>query len=71
MESFQRARAERRHFQRARFVVKALDKRRPNCPPLKLDHLRRMTDDTGMFQHAIFTVPNYREATHSTDTRAR
>jgi hypothetical protein len=38
---------------------------------LKLDHLRRMTDDTGVFQHAIFTVPNYREATPSTTMRAR
>ena len=61
MESFQRARAERRHFSAPGFVVKALDKRPAELPALKLDHLRRMTDDTGMFQHAIFTVPNYRE----------
>ena len=37
---------------------------------LKLDHLRRMTDDTGMFQHAIFTVPNYREG-YTIDDNAR
>ncbi|HET7007786.1 MAG TPA: glycosyltransferase family 4 protein, partial [Candidatus Binatia bacterium] len=50
MESFQRARAERRHFTPPGFVVKPLDKRPAELPPLKLDHLRRMTDDTGMLQ---------------------
>ena len=39
-------------------------------PPLKLDHLFRMTDDTGIFQHAIFNVPNYREG-YCTDDNAR
>jgi hypothetical protein len=70
MQSFQRARAERRHFSPPGFVVKALDKRPAELPPLKLDHLRRMTDDTGMFQHAIFTVPNYREG-YTIDDNAR
>jgi len=70
MESFQRARAERRHFTHPGFVVKALDKRPVELPPLKLDHLRRMTDDTGMFQHAIFTVPNYHEG-YTIDDNAR
>ena len=70
MESFQRARAERRHFTPPGFVVKALDKRPVELPPLKLDHLRRMTDDTGMFQHAIFTVPNYHEG-YTIDDNAR
>jgi hypothetical protein len=27
-------------------------------PEISLDHLRRLTDDTGMYQHATFTVPN-------------
>ena len=70
MESFQRARAERRHFSAPGFVVKALDKRPAELPALKLDHLRRMTDDTGIFQHAIFTVPNYREG-YTIDDNAR
>jgi len=70
MESFQRARAERRHFTPPGLVVKALDKRPVELPPLKLDHLRRMTDDTGMFQHAIFTVPNYNEG-YTIDDNAR
>jgi hypothetical protein len=70
MESFQRARAERRHFTTTDYAVKPLDKRPGELPPLKLDHLRRMTDDTGMFQHAIFTVPNYREG-YTIDDNAR
>jgi glycosyltransferase involved in cell wall biosynthesis len=70
MKSFQRAKVERRHFSSPGFVVKALDKSQAELPPLKLDHLRRMTDDTGMFQHAIFTVPNYCEG-YTIDDNAR
>ncbi len=70
MESFDRARAERRHFIAPGFAAKALDKRPGELPPLKLDHLRHMTDETGMLQHAIFTVPNYREG-YTTDDNAR
>ena len=70
MESFERARAERRHFTSPGFAVKPLDKRRSDLPPLKLDHLHLMTDDTGMLQHAIFTIPNYREG-YSIDDNAR
>jgi glycosyltransferase involved in cell wall biosynthesis len=70
MESFRRARSERRHYTPPGFVVKPLDKRPAELPPLKLDHLRRMTDDTGMFQHAIFTVPNYHEG-YTVDDNAR
>jgi glycosyltransferase involved in cell wall biosynthesis len=70
MESFERARAERRHFAPADFVVKPLDKRPGELPPLKLDHLHNMTDKTGVLQHALFTVPNYREG-YTTDDNAR
>jgi glycosyltransferase involved in cell wall biosynthesis len=70
MKSFQRAKVERRHFSPPGFVVKALDKSLAELPPLKLDHLRRMSDDTGMFQHAIFTVPNYCEG-YTIDDNAR
>ena len=70
METFQRARAERRHFAPSEFAVKPLDKRPGEFPPLKLDHLLRMTDHTGMFQHAIFTVPNYVEG-YTIDDNAR
>ena len=70
MESFERARAEHRHFTPPGFAVKPLDKRPGELPPLKLDHLHLMTDDTGMLQHASFTIPNYREG-YSIDDNAR
>ena len=70
MKSFERARAERRHFTPPGFTVKALDKYSGDLPPLKLDHLRHMADETGMLQHAIFTVPNYHEG-YCTDDNAR
>ena len=70
METFERARVERRHFTPQGFVVQALDKRPGELPPLKLAHLKHMTDETGIFQHAFFTVPNYAEG-YTTDDNAR
>jgi len=70
METFDRARKERRYFVSSDFRVKPLDKRPAELPRLKLDHLHHMTDETGMLQHAIFTVPNYREG-YTTDDNAR
>ncbi|MDZ4245832.1 MAG: glycosyltransferase family 4 protein [Dehalococcoidia bacterium] len=70
MESFESARAKRRHFTHPDFAVKPLDKRPGELPPLKLDHLHHMTDETGILQHAIFTVPNYREG-YTIDDNAR
>ncbi len=70
MESFERARTERRHYISPGFTAKALDKYPGELPPLKLDHLQNMTDETGMFQHALFTVPNYSHG-YTTDDNAR
>jgi glycosyltransferase involved in cell wall biosynthesis len=70
MESFERARVERRHYIPAGFISKALDKYPGELPPLKLDHLERLTDYTGLFQHALFTVPNYSHG-YTTDDNAR
>ena len=39
-------------------------------PKVKLDHLYRLTDDTGIVEHAVFAVPNYREG-YATDDNAR
>lgn len=70
MECFERARAERRHFVPDGFAARVLEKHPGVLPPLKLDHLRHMTDETGMLQHAVFTVPNYSEG-YTTDDNAR
>ena len=47
-------------------IPKVLDQ----LPELKLNHLHRLTDDTGMLQHSIFTIPNRREG-YTTDDNAR
>ncbi|MHC4581324.1 MAG: glycosyltransferase family 4 protein [Planctomycetota bacterium] len=39
-------------------------------PEPSLDHLLKLTDDTGMYQHAKFTIPN-REFGYCTDDNAR
>src|SRR6266853_149263 len=52
------------------FKIKTLDQQPRQLPDFKLDHLARMTDSTGMFQHAIFTVPNFAEG-YCTDDNAR
>jgi glycosyltransferase involved in cell wall biosynthesis len=70
MESFERARASLRSPPRKAFAVRTLENRPYELPPLKLDHLFRMSDRTGIFQHAIFNVPNYREG-YCTDDNAR
>lgn len=70
IESFERARAERRNFIPSSFAVKPLDKRAGELPRLKLDHLHHMTDNTGMLQHARFTIPNFHEG-YCIDDNAR
>ena len=70
METFRRARAEHRHLARPGSAIKPLDKLPGELPRLKLDHLRHMTDDTGIIQHAVFTTPNYSEG-YTIDDNAR
>ena len=70
MESFAKVRSASPALARRAFAGQTLEKRAYVLPALKLDHLFRMTDDTGMFQHAIFNVPNYREG-YCTDDNAR
>lgn len=70
MNSFSRARIERAGLSRRVFAIKTLDQQPRQLPELKLDHLQRMTDGTGMFQHATYTVPNFAEG-YCTDDNAR
>jgi glycosyltransferase involved in cell wall biosynthesis len=70
MTSFQRARTERMARPRAAlqdiFAVKATDR----LPALNTAHLMSMTDDTGILQHAIFSLPNCAEG-YTSDDNAR
>ena len=70
LESFQHARADRRGAPRQAFAGWTLASRPYELPPLRLDHILRMSDGTGIFQHAIFTVPNFHEG-YCTDDNAR
>ena len=70
MESFERARADRARMPRSVATFKSLKKRPGELPPLKLDHLRHMTDGTGIMQHAVYTVPDYDHG-YTTDDNAR
>ena len=42
-----------------RLAAQTLAKRPPELPEINLAHLRAMTDDTGILQHAAFNVPRY------------
>jgi hypothetical protein len=70
MDSFSRVRSDRLKVPHVQFLARATEKSLNRLPPLKLNHLKRMTDDIGMFQHSIFTVPNYGEG-YTTDDNAR
>jgi len=70
MASFQRAREERMSQPRASKQEGLGWTSANGLPALNTAHLLAMTDDTGMFQHAIFTVPNSREG-YTTDDNAR
>jgi glycosyltransferase involved in cell wall biosynthesis len=70
MRSFELSRLEGAALSRKSLVTKTLDQRPRKLPEFKLDHLLRMTDSTGVFQHAIFGVPNFSEG-YCTDDNAR
>ena len=59
VESFERARAEHTLRRRTAFRVQTLAARPAGLPESTLKHVRAMTDDTGMLQHAIFSIPRY------------
>jgi glycosyltransferase involved in cell wall biosynthesis len=70
MRSFDLSRQDGTALSRKSLVTKTLDQRPRELPKLKLNHLARMTDSTGIFQHAIFSVPNFSEG-YCTDDNAR
>jgi glycosyltransferase involved in cell wall biosynthesis len=70
LESFQRAGADRKATPRKAFAEWTLASRPYDLPPLRLNHIVRMSDGTGIFQHAMFNVPNFHEG-YCTDDNAR
>jgi len=70
MESFARVRSDRMETPRVQFSARTTQKALHQLPELKLSHVNALTDDTGMLQHAIFTIPNRAEG-YTTDDNAR
>jgi glycosyltransferase involved in cell wall biosynthesis len=70
MRSFELSRLDGAALSRKSLITKTLDQRPRELPELKMNHLMRMTDSTGVFQHAIFGVPNFSEG-YCTDDNAR
>jgi glycosyltransferase involved in cell wall biosynthesis len=70
MQSFERIYNERLRNPRATYSAQNTEKTLDRLPAIKLDHLHRMTDQTGVVEHAVFVVPNYPEG-YTTDDNAR
>ena len=70
VKSFYQAGQDHSFVGRKSSPIKTLDEQPDQLPTLKLDHLYRMSDSTGIFQHASFTVPNFAEG-YCTDDNAR
>ncbi len=60
MASFKSARRNPTSPSIRRLEVRTLDEERMELPDLRLDHLQRMTDSTGIYQHrAIYSLPDF------------
>ncbi|MCB0747439.1 MAG: glycosyltransferase family 4 protein [Ignavibacteriae bacterium] len=70
MHSFQKARLPKNEKSPRIYAVKTLEEKREELPLIKLNHLIRMTDSTGLYHHAIGSIPNYGEG-YCTDDNAR
>ena len=70
IRSFELSQIEGTARSRKSLATKTLDQKPRELPELKLSHLSRMTDSTGIFQHAILTIPNFSEG-YCTDDNAR
>jgi hypothetical protein len=70
MQAFESSRLAGAAHARRSLATKTLDRKPRDLPELKLNHLLRMTDSTGIFQHAAFSTPNFLEG-YCIDDNAR
>jgi glycosyltransferase involved in cell wall biosynthesis len=68
--TFEQARSEHSTRLRTVFQARTLAKRPVELPEVSLDHLHLMTDETGILQHAAFSVPRYEDG-YCLDDNAR
>jgi glycosyltransferase involved in cell wall biosynthesis len=69
LNSFEAARRSRSHVPKP-LAVRTLEEQPLVMPRLNLNHLMRITDSTGIMQHACYSIPNYSEG-YCTDDNAR
>jgi glycosyltransferase involved in cell wall biosynthesis len=70
MESFQKTRLGRQDQPFKPLAVRTLAEQQDDLPDWRLDHLVRLTDSTGILQHATYTIPNFVDG-YCTDDNAR
>jgi glycosyltransferase involved in cell wall biosynthesis len=70
MGSFEKARRKPTSQSIRRLGVRTLDEERLELPHVRLDHLTRLSDSTGIFQHAIYSLPDFSHG-YCTDDNAR
>ena len=70
MSSFEQARLQGAIETRKLFATRILNQQPPVLPGVRLGHLPRMSDSTGIFQRAILTLPSFSEGCR-TDDNAR
>ena len=70
VQSFERARVEHTDRLRTVFQAKTLAERPIGLPEINLEHLARLSDHTGILQHAVFSVPRYEDG-YCVDDNAR
>jgi glycosyltransferase involved in cell wall biosynthesis len=69
-ETFRQARTDHGLHHAPKFTLETVAEKRLELPELKLDHLESLTDSTGIFQHAVYAMPNYSKG-YCTDDNAR
>ena len=68
--SFTQARSAYAATRRQALLLRTLADDAPRLPKLKTDHVLRLSDSTGILQHALFSVPNFSHG-YCTDDNAR
>ncbi len=70
VECFKQARATHAEHKRMGLAAIKVERRRVELPQLDLAHVRLLTDDTGILQHATFDIPRYEDG-YCLDDNAR
>lgn len=70
MESFIKARKSNLNISKHRLVIKTLDEETLNLPKVKTEYLSKLTDKTGIIQHAKYSIPNFKDG-YCLDDNAR